>query len=295
MINKTILLPKSGVEAISCTQTPSLSNSLVRIIILGFMGASRRNMERYIDAYIDIFNLINNKSVSILCIIPPVSFVLRQGMINSDDWKKGPYTDLAQDVVDLLHEESCKVVLHVCSQNGGFAYRALMNIEKSFTNRVIGRVFDSAPVNLTTQAVDEAIIQALGKIGGNVVCGSLRLLCGGTSAYSKRLMFQNDLYMKWFLHSNGTKSKSECYLFSHHDAISSSQSINNIIRHRRSVNVIDGNADGDNDDTLLWYDFFNSGHMEHIVKYRVQYCSMLRTFLNRILNPEFKMSMISRL
>lgn len=245
----------------------------VVILLLGFMGAAHRHMLRYVAAYLKLLPACNVKVISV---IAPVSFVLKQGMISGSEWSKdSPYMALAQDLLDLdekINGGTGSVLIHSCSQNGAFAYRALLRqASPTWRARIVGSVFDSAPVHLTPQAVDDALLGAVGSFIGNVLRGSVRLACGGSEAYATLLRAQHDLFTQWMSSDQDGRMHPRCFLFSASDKIASAAHIHNL--------VLDGRKRGLE---VTWHDFGGSAHVAHVSRYEYEYCVQLGVFLGSL-------------
>lgn len=264
MTTSSVVIPLSlsGCEATIYTRDPATYKPpQCWVILLGFMGASSRNMERLATVVLSVLG--PHVRVQILAATAPVSFVLRQGM--QESWEDGPYAAFAEDIVHLTQEEEGReggeekatpILLHSASQNGCFAYRALVGRRTKrpirdharWRQRIAGAVFDSSPVALSPAAVDEAVGSALGPVRGALVTAALRLAIGGQRQYSQRMARQKDVYTEWFLEHDPI-SAPLLFLFSLTDRISSSEYIHALLAERRR---------GGNE--VHWHDFGGSSH-----------------------------------
>lgn len=264
----------------------------VWVILCGFMGATLKNMDRHASVYLT--TLSDELTVHIISITAPICYVLKQGIQESDNYSIGLYAVLAKDVRDLCTIGTCTssstntsarrhtsaelpatlgpVLIHVCSQNGAFLYRALCaGTNNKWCNRIIATVFDSAPVFLTTAAVDQAISQAIGRVNGWAVSQILRVMIGGQGAYEHAMATQKDMYTQWLLRGQGgRKAPPHCFLFSFADCISESSYIKSLLQAKRKEGVC-----------VQWHDFGGSGHMQHVVQYPTEYTKQLKQFLSK--------------
>lgn len=241
------------------------------VVVLGFMGATERNMAKHARCWFDAVEEEHNVQ-RVLSVIPPLTYVLKQGMHLSYKAHEGPYEQIALDIVDGT-KAADRVFVQVCSQNGAFAYRTLMSCSETFRRKVIGTVFDSAPVRLTANAVDTAIRQAIGPFAGASLCALLRLLIGGGAQYDARLCAQDKLYQDWFFSELMSKeAEPSCFLFSSADKISDACYISSAVESRRRIGQY-----------VQWYDFRKSGHVAHLSNYAEEYRTQIAIFVKHCL------------
>ena len=101
-------------------------------------------------------------TITTLLVIPPIQFVMTAGIVESGNTETG-YGAIARDISTFMNNfVTAKVILHIMSQNGTFAYLAMAEEERFDMNRINAVVFDSAPVALTSKAVWNATKAAVG-------------------------------------------------------------------------------------------------------------------------------------
>jgi len=281
--NRTLPLSHCLATIYSREPAPSTTSSQVLgcwVILLGFMGASARNMERLSSAMLEVLGGVQGK-VKVLAVTAPISFVLKQGLLGN--WEEGPYAALAEDVIRLTQEEEAgagvePILVHASSQNGAFAYRALVGNRTRrpiqgharWRARVAGVVFDSAPVALTPAAVDSAVWSALGPVQGRLVTAALRIAIGGEQEYAERMQRQKDMYTGWFLGQDPVAAPL-LFLFSYADRISSNDYIQMLIVEKRKGGT-----------AVQWHDFGGSAHVQHLSAYTAEYRLQLGQFMRSL-------------
>lgn len=275
-------LPQSGVtcELIE-VQNGRVMGPNVLVILFGFMGANYRQLLRYVKLYLELHK--GCSSVTVFSVIAPIQFTMTA--LVTPDSKKNGYGVLAQDLLSFLalnerYAES-KVILHVMSQNGTFAYQALHN-ERELMKRVVCIVFDSAPVAMTYDAIFRAASAAIGAGIAKKAIDLLKWVCTEHQDFESYLASRTADVKEFFSRENWCAST--LFLYSRSDLITTSSYVEEIIAgcERRGV-----------EGRVLGVDFGESGHTGHILKYPDRYrtevlqfcCHVLKIEVESVLSP----------
>jgi hypothetical protein len=274
---ESVFLKRSGLNARKLTSFPGNTVDTVWIVILGFMGATEKNLRKFVAAYVSA--MPQQRSYKILCAIAPITHVLKQGMeLKKENFDEGPYSSMALDLIDVINKENkdSKIILHVMSQNGAFAYRALLSCNDDFRRRVIGTVFDSSPVKLSVEAVGTAVKQAVGSFFGSSLISVLRYLVGGRKEYARRLQLQDEIYTEWFMSEAASRLDSHyCFLYSSSDKITSAIHVERIIDNLRKLQR-----------HVQCHNFHGAGHVANLSLYPREYMDQLAIFIEQCLSFE---------
>jgi Eukaryotic protein of unknown function (DUF829) len=231
---KTTLL-QSGVEVVVMSSSggfavqgppPRLATDLL-VVLVGFMGATQRQMERIAGVYLDIFR--NTSAIqhwSVMIVQPPVSFVLSAGM--SSNATRNGYGALAEDLSSMhADQRDPPVLLHLCSNAGAFLFEALHSIRSPLLSRITGYIFDCGPVDITAKAIRTATQQVLGDYVADIVVRGFHALLPSDEFEKRRTEFAQ-------IFSSGSSSTRKLFLYSTADKIADSRFIENVIRNTSS-------------------------------------------------------------
>ena len=245
---------------------PGDAKANVSVIVVGFLGATWRQLRRYAEAWGEILSRQHFAS-RLLVVRPPVSFVFNAGC-TSDPSLTG-YGALAVDLKQsLMPGESC--VLHLLSNGGAFLYEALVSETSSsesseFWGRSLrGVVFDSSPVDITPSAIRIASQQSLGEVGSAVAWLALQAFAGQDLATRRRM------FATAFTVPNALSNVPRLFLFSKSDKIASSAFIQSLLSRCQGASS---------------YDFHVTGHVQHQLTFPKVYHDQLEQFLDSLFAP----------
>jgi len=263
-----ILLPRSRVECFewSLNESSTSYHAQVCVFIFAFLGATRRQMRYYANTYINILKNRRIPSFRVYCCFPTVAMVFKAGL-SSDPHLNG-YGDLIEDVEDVLRAKlnpSCKILLKFCSNGGGFAFEAIVKktAESELSNfwssgRVVGCIFDSAPVDITTSAIHNASVQSLGKLCGEAAYLTFSFIAGDGNK-------RREEFSSCFEPARFTPIP-RLFLYSRADKIADARLIKELLQKH--------DAHG--------YDFMVSGHVSHNSLFNKIYCDQIEQYLDKL-------------
>jgi hypothetical protein len=248
-----IALPRSGVTVDVRKNTAGPPD--VVVILLGFMGSNQSQLRKFADVYMHFFSR-SSKSGCVVALTPPVSFILSKGMTSrstsssdkdqADQTDQNGYGSLASDLIELStasERQNSRIILHVMSQNGIFAYQQIMRLSNlEWKSRLLGICYDSAPVEVTYDAVSTALIAAFGKVLGNIIIWGMTKAQGGKANLDKALEeLQKDNVEFYganeFLVSEVSSRVPRLFVFSSSDTVSSDVYIRSVIKSMEDQNV----------------------------------------------------------
>lgn len=268
MESVTQILPLSGVEAHRYVSMHGSKEKTILVFIVGFMGSTKRQMERYVIIYFDILMRLDSASDhEIILLMPPVSFVFNTA-ISSNSSING-YGALSQDMHGISKSIITSVniqpsiLLHVCSNAGAFLVEALQSIN-SFWSHVVGIVYDSSPVDITSDAIKNASKAVLGNLGSDIALTILHNILPESGLEDRRKTFEAMFTSDVSSLAGPLSSIPRLFLYSTSDNISDSKFIQGLIRPS-----ID-----------RFYNFEVTGHMEHLKTFPKIYSDQIEQFLD---------------
>jgi hypothetical protein len=251
----------------------------VVVVLIGFMGASEKNMLKYVRIYNELLSNAH-RSVKCLVFIPPISCILASGL--TVDTEKNGFDACAKEILDLLKSnhfiqasndgrgvQQSKTLLHVMSQNGCFTYLSLIKHQLNDFDAV---VFDSGPVKMTRIAISRAINAAVGSLIGNALLNAVTFLHGGHAKFESFLKqrIENIEFDFMTCESNAH----ELYLYSSADVITDANYVSAIAKRREQIyKGLKSNR------KIMRHDFCRTDHVAHLSAQPEVYKQTLLKFL----------------
>jgi len=176
------------------------------------------------------------------------------------------YGNLIEDVEEVLRAKlnpSCKVLLQFCSNGGGFAFEAIVKKSESelsnfwSSGRIVGLIFDSAPVDITSSAIRNASVQSLGKLCGEAAYLGFSFIAGDGSKRRKE-------FASCFEPAKFTPIP-RLFLYSRADKIADSNFIKELLQKHDAH-----------------FDFMVSGHVSHNSIFNKIYRDQIEQFLDKL-------------
>lgn len=253
----------------------------VVVVLIGFMGASDRNMLKYVSLYNELLSNAH-RSVKCLVFIPPISCILASGI--TVDAEKNGFDACANEIMSLLKSKhfipvnntnnygrgiQSKTLLHVMSQNGSFTYQSLISHNFDDFDAV---VFDSGPVKMTRTAISRAINAAVGSFAGNALLNTVTFLHGGYSKFESFLKKRIESIEFNFVTCESNAH--ELYLYSSADVITDANYVSAIVKRRQKIyKGIKSNR------KIMRHDFNTTDHVAHLSAQPDAYRQTLLKFL----------------
>lgn len=246
-------LPRSGISAELVQIEGQRDRTNVLILLFGFMGASFRQMARYVKLYAELHK--ESKNVALLTVIAPIQFTMT-ALVAKDPAQNG-YGALSSDLASLVDKEysDYQLIMHIMSQNGTFAYQAACK-ERVLSSRLTCVVLDSAPVAMSYGAVFSAASAAIGKGMAERAIGLLKYILSANGDFESYLTSRTADVKDFFAREDPVRRA--LFLYSKADAITDYRYIQDIIRIRSGSEVHE-------------VDFGDSGHTGHILRFPRKY------------------------
>jgi hypothetical protein len=231
------------------------------------MGATPPQLKRYVNLYKEAAHV---SELFVFTVIPPLQFVMVAGIVDSPE--SSGYGALAADIsaaVDVMCPPDTRVLVHVMSQNGTFAYHALRQ-EEQLMSKVVGVVFDSAPVAMTPHAIWKALKAATSVCVAGQAISFMKGLIGKEVTYEGHLQHRTERMLDFFTSGAAFPGNVKAlFLYSKADAITDPVYIEDIIASAPRAAV-------------TGHDFGTSGHTAHILHDPAQYRRCVLAFVTRV-------------